>query len=247
MPQNYFIVGLPKAGKTTILWRLVKELKKEGLKVGGFVSPEEKHHGTRNAFHVVDIETGKEGMLADVKGDGPKVSKYHVNLKSFESIVLPSMKDCKKYDVFFIDEIGSMEMSSEKFAQALESVIESHVPLIASLNSKYQEKYGVLGEIFEVKTGNREDIHKTLLAKAKSIGKDKTERKKKISKNKVRKSIKKQTSKPKTQKEKKDTDEIKVEKMQEEKVQSVTIEEETKEDKQEKKGFFGKIKDFFGL
>ncbi len=240
MPQNYFLTGLPKAGKTTVLWKLVKELKKDGIKVGGFVSPEETHHGTRNAFHVVDIDSGKEGMLADVKGDGPKVGKYHVDLRSFESVVLPAMNSCKKYDVFFIDEIGSMEMKSKKFAEALDSVLESHVPLIASLNSKYEGKFAALGEVVEVKPRTREIVHKKLLKAGKSLKVDKMpERKKKVSKKKVRKSLKKKpTKRPPTMPKEEKREEPMPEKMEEKPV---------KMEKPKKKGFFGKIKDLFGL
>ncbi len=167
MPQNFFITGEPKAGKTTLLKEIVKDLKGSGLRVGGFVSPEERHHGTRTAFYVMDVESGRVEPLASVKGDGPKVSKYHVDVKSFESIAVPAMGRVEEYDVFVIDEIGRMEMKSRKFAQLLEAVFESHTPLIASLHQDYLDKFAPTGEIVELTFDNRNAAYVRLLRKAK--------------------------------------------------------------------------------
>ena len=163
MPRNYFITGEPKAGKTTLIRDLVKELKKKGFRVGGFVSPEERHHGTRMAFRVMDVDTGKSAMLASVKGDGPKISKYHVDIKSFESIALPAMEKSGSYDVMVIDEIGLMELKSRKFANMLDELLESETPLIAALHADMVGKYSAEGEVLELDTRNRGQVYGRLL------------------------------------------------------------------------------------
>ena len=170
MQQNFFIIGQPKAGKTTLLKQLVKELRKK-LSVGGFVSPEERHHGTRTAFYVTELVAGKTAMLANVNGDGPKVSKYHVDVKSFESVAIPVMENADEYDVVVIDEIGLMELKSKKFSDMLDSLLESDTPVIASLQLDLVEKYGPTGEVIELDEDNREDILQQLLQKTKSLKK----------------------------------------------------------------------------
>jgi len=167
MPQNFFITGNPNTGKTTLLKEIVDELKKNGLRVGGIVSPEERHHGTRTAFYVMDINTGKKALLASVKGDGPKVSKYYVNIQSFESIAIPVMQKYGNYDVFVIDEIGRMEMKSKRFAALLEDIIESGIPFIASAHNEYLETYGMHGEVFVLDGSNREKTYAEIIRKAK--------------------------------------------------------------------------------
>jgi nucleoside-triphosphatase len=166
MPQNFFITGHPKVGKTTLLRDIISELKNKGLRVGGFISPEEQHHGTRTAFYVKDIESGKIETLASVDGDGPKISKYHVNVKSFESIAIQAMERADTYDVFVIDEIGRMEMESEKFVQLLDGILESEVPLIATVHQEYVETYCSSGEIFELDESNRGVIRFDILRRA---------------------------------------------------------------------------------
>jgi len=171
MPQNYFITGLPKAGKTVLLRRLIKALKAHGLKVGGLISPEEKHHGTRTGFYVKDIASGRIAALADVEGDGPKVSKYHVDVKSFESIAVPAMEGFEGCDVFVIDEVGPMELKSEKFADLLERILDSDTPLIASLQEDLAPHYAVKGDIVLLAENNREAVYDELLESIKSIHK----------------------------------------------------------------------------
>ncbi len=166
MPRNFFITGQPKSGKTTLLKELVAELKKGGLRVGGFVSPEERHHGTRTAFRVMDVQSGKVAELANVKGDGPKVSKYHVDVRSFESIAVPAMEGFDQYDVFVIDEIGVMEMKSRQFARLLDRIIESDTPLIAALHEQFVDKFGNSGEILELDPDSRGEVFEKLLEEA---------------------------------------------------------------------------------
>jgi len=165
MPQNFFVTGMPKSGKTTIIRKVVEELKRRGLRVGGFISPEETEHGTRKGFHVQDIETGKVATLASMDADGPRVSKYHVDIKSFESIAMPSMENVDMYDVFVVDEIGRMELKSRKFLGLLDKVFESPTPVIASLHRDYVERYGVQGEVMILTLTNREAVFLDLIKK----------------------------------------------------------------------------------
>ncbi|MFH0737956.1 MAG: NTPase [Candidatus Micrarchaeota archaeon] len=167
MPQNFFVTGEPKSGKTTLLREMISELRRSGFKVGGFISPEEKHSGTRTAFHVMDISSGREEVMADVDGDGPKVSKYHVNVKAFESIAVPAMERVDEYDVFVIDEIGRMEMKSARFAKLLERIFESHTPLVAVLHHDYIDTYGPSGEVFTLTSESRNSVYFNLLRSAK--------------------------------------------------------------------------------
>lgn len=163
MPLNFFVTGMPKSGKTTLLRKIVDELKGRGLKVGGFLSPEERHHGTRTAFRVRDIATGKEGLLAAVDADGPKVSKYHVDVKSFEAIAALSLDGFESCDVIVVDEIGWMELKSRKFASVLDEILDSDTPLIASLHHELVDSYGPYGEVYELTGNNHEAIYAELV------------------------------------------------------------------------------------
>ncbi len=264
MPRNYFIIGEPKAGKTTLLRELVAELKKGGLEVGGFVSPEERHHGTRTAFRVMDVRSGKMAELANVKGDGPKVSKYHVDVRSFESIAVPSMEGFEGYDVFIIDEIGVMEMKSAKFARLLDRIIESDTPLIASLHEQYVDKFGGSGELLELEPDKREEVLQKLLDSARGSIKRKEKRPAKAEEKKApakakaapkkappKKAPAKAEKKHEARKEEPKKapppkEEKAPEKEKEKEAPPEEAEKPSEEKKEKKEGFFGKLKKLFG-
>ncbi len=169
MPNNFFITGMPRSGKTTLLRRIAKRLREQGLKVGGFISPEEAEHGTRTGFIVEDLGTGKKAILADINIDGPKVAKYHVDIKSFEAIALPGLAGFKGFDVIIVDEIGMMELKSQKFSDLLDSVLDSETPLIASLHNDLIERYGPYGEVLYLTEDTREFVYTDLVRKVASI------------------------------------------------------------------------------
>jgi nucleoside-triphosphatase len=171
MPQNYFITGLPKAGKTTLLRTIIAKLKSRGLYVGGFISPEEKHSGKRTGFLVQDIESGRTGMLADIAADGPKVSKYHVDIGSFETIAMMSLSGFERYDVIVIDEIGWMESKSRIFLDKLDDLLDSRTVVIASLNADFVDKYSSTGKVYEMSQANRQFVYNEILTEIKGIGK----------------------------------------------------------------------------
>ena len=163
MANNFFITGMPKAGKTTLLMEVAKELKSRKLRIGGFISPEEKVHGPRTGFMLQDLRTGKGARLAAIDIDGPKVAKYHVDIRSFESFIQECFRGMSKFDVVFIDEIGRMEMKSARFQDLLARLLESSVPLVATLHRDYLEDYKAWGTILNVTPSNRQRVRLELL------------------------------------------------------------------------------------
>jgi nucleoside-triphosphatase len=209
MPNNYFISGPPKSGKTTLLRKLVQKMREKGLRIGGFLSPDEKSHGRRTGFFVEDIATGRVEMLAAEDIDGPKVSKYHVNIKTFESLAVPALEGASKYDVIIIDEIGRMEMKSMKFGDLLTQVLESDVPVVAALNRDYIESYRSWGEVQMLTPSSRSRIYLDLLEKVMKYKRRtaaKAGKKAKAAKKRVKPAKKGKKSKAKTRKERGELD-----------------------------------------
>lgn len=265
MPNNFFITGLPKSGKTTLLRKIVDALKNQGKKVGGFLTPEKKEHGTREGFYAEDIESGKSAPLAVVGSSGPRVGKYAVAIKEFESIALPTMKKVDKYDVFVIDEIGKMEMKSKKFVDALDKVFESKTILLASIADDFVAQYASQGEVFVLTPTNREGVYLELLGKissATSAAVVVTEEKKEVVQEqakpkppektkKIKEREKPQKKKTSAKKEKeKIVEKEKKTKEKKEKSETKPTSEEAKPAKTEEKesgGIFSKIKKLIGL
>jgi nucleoside-triphosphatase len=242
MPRNFFITGLPKAGKTTLLRRLIDGLRKKGMKVCGFITPEHTAHGTREGFYVQDLESGKITELASVKGGGPTVGKYHVNVSSFESVAVPAMKGVDRCDVLIIDEIGRMELRSKEFTKLLEKAFDSSTPVVASIHEDYVPGYAGDGDVLLLTQGNREAVLMDLMDGV--VGAYGAKKAKKEAKAPAKPAITARTAtKPAAKAPAKTKETTKPSKAVAEKPKAKSEPQK----KEEKKGFFGNLKRMFGI
>ncbi|MEM2538511.1 MAG: NTPase, partial [Candidatus Methanomethylicia archaeon] len=133
------ITGRPGIGKSTVCLKVIDLLRNKGFKVGGVICPEIRECGVRVGFKVLDLISGKEGLLAHVKYSSPfTVGKYFVQLESFESVAIPALEDAlNNADVIIFDEIGPMELKSKKVLDLL-SFISNNVnkPLLIVVHWK---------------------------------------------------------------------------------------------------------------
>src|SRR3990172_3834179 len=121
------ITGSPGVGKTTTLTKVVDIVRKRDYSVGGMISREVREAGTRVGFEILDLSTQKCGWLAHVnQKTGPQVGKYRVNLEDLDNVgakaIIEASENC---DIVAIDEIGPMELFSEKFKEAMRKALES--------------------------------------------------------------------------------------------------------------------------
>ena len=168
------MTGAPGVGKTTTLSKMVDALKAEGVNVGGMISREAREGSVRVGFEIVDLSSGKHGWLAHVnqKG-GPHVGKYYVNIQDLENVGAQAIIEAtQKCDVVAIDEIGPMELYSQKFKQAVKQALESKKLVLSVLHAKAKDpiikeaKQRDDAEIFTITLANRDAIADELTKKA---------------------------------------------------------------------------------
>ncbi len=170
IPNNFLITGSPGSGKTTVVERTSEILKEKDLKAGGIYCPEIKSNGIRKGFKIIDIASGESKILAHVDLDnGPKISKYRVNISNIDEICKYSIpKALREADFLIIDEIAPMEVHSEEFKKQVKKALESEKPTIGVIHKR--SKSGFIGEvkrrkdarIFGVNKNNRDQISKEL-------------------------------------------------------------------------------------
>jgi len=130
-PRLLLITGRPGSGKTTLVAEVAAAV---GGRAGGFYTQEIRAQGRRVGFEVVTLE-GRRGRLAHVEARGPyRVGKYGVDLESFEATGVDALERAiREKDLILIDEVGKMELFSERFRRAVEAAVNSGKPVLAAV------------------------------------------------------------------------------------------------------------------
>ncbi|MDI6826110.1 MAG: NTPase [Candidatus Aenigmarchaeota archaeon] len=165
MNKVIFISGPPRSGKSTVLMKVIDILKKKGLKVGGFITPEIRVRGKRIGFKVVDIHSNAEGILANVdQKTGPRLGKYRVNIPDFERVALGALDFAvNECDICVVDEIGKLEFFSEKFREKIIEILKFQKPVIAVLHRSFVDDFKGYGKIITVDLENRGKLHEKII------------------------------------------------------------------------------------
>ena len=157
-----------------MLLKTVDAVKRKGYRVGGMISREVRENGMRVGFKILDLNSSKNGWLASVnqKG-GPHVWKYRVNMEDLDFIGAKAIKDAvEKCAIIAIDEIGPLELFSEKFKEATQKALEGSKPVIAVVHWKAYDnlinevKNRRDSETFTVTQENRDKLPEMITQKA---------------------------------------------------------------------------------
>ncbi len=126
--------------------KVVSRLKERGYCVGGMISQEARKNNLRVGFKILDVNSGKSGWLAKVnQKSGPQIGKYRVNIEDIDIIGAQAIADAiTNCNIIAIDEIGPMELFSEKFKETTRKALESRKPVIAVVHSKAKDE--LIGE-----------------------------------------------------------------------------------------------------
>jgi nucleoside-triphosphatase len=169
-----FVAGSPGTGKTSVLLKTIEVLKARGYSVGGMISREVRTCGARVGFEILDLSSGRRGWLAHAnQKHGPRIGKYRVNLEDLDSIGAEAIATAvENADVVAIDEIGPMELYSERFKEAVKKAVESRKLVVGTVHWKARDRLiqeisaREDAEIYKVTYENRGNLHEILVEKA---------------------------------------------------------------------------------
>jgi nucleoside-triphosphatase len=134
MPVRILVEGRPGSGKTTVATRVAALLVERGIDVAGFVTHEVRERGRRVGF---DVETigGERATLAHVTLAGPpRVGRYGVDLAAFERVGVPALAKPRPQGVVVVDEIGKMELASQRFREAVLRLLDGPAAVVATVH-----------------------------------------------------------------------------------------------------------------
>jgi nucleoside-triphosphatase THEP1 len=130
--SNILITGVPKSGKSTLIERVLDNL---DIAKKGFITKEVREYGQRTGFEIV-TSTGGKSLLASVHIDSSiNVSRYFVDVSGFEAMLPPlfNIDD----ELLYIDEIGQMELYSDKFQDLARRYLDSPNHFLGTLSRVY--------------------------------------------------------------------------------------------------------------
>ena len=169
MLKSILITGKPRSGKSTLLERMVSRIPNKV----GFLTKEMRVAGERMGFEI-ETHLGSKTVLAHVNSKTDyRVSRYFVDIRNLESII-PEVSTFGKGDILYLDEIGQMELFSEKFKDLVLSYFDSPNTCLAALSQVYRDEFTdnirkrndvFIVEISESDRGEKEKFIEQLLRK----------------------------------------------------------------------------------
>jgi nucleoside-triphosphatase len=134
--RNILITGLPRSGKTTLLERLIAHVPNRQ----GFVTREALRDGRRVGFDIITAD-GQSRPLASIDFKTPyRVSQYSLDLAGFEQ-QLPPLLHIQKGQLLYLDEIGQMELFSEKYKELVRQYLDADNLFIGIISQVYHEDF----------------------------------------------------------------------------------------------------------
>ena len=162
-------MGRPGVGKTTAILALAKLLGRE--EIAGFFTKEIRdENGNRIGFMIEDFVGNMAIMAGEGMSSQKRVGSYGVDISAMERIAIPAVESgLNKNRIIIIDEIGKMELFSEKLRKIIHKAMKSAQTVIATIMAKPYppaDEFKRLEntKIIEIKRSNRDSIPQLLLS-----------------------------------------------------------------------------------
>ncbi len=134
------ITGMPSVGKTRTLIKIIESLEKHGYTVEGMITEPVIEKKKRVGFYVADWQTKEHEVFAHIDFETKeKVGNYGVDTNALERIGVPAVEKAitdDGIDIIIIDEVGKMEMLSERFCEVVIEALDSDKPIMVTLHKK---------------------------------------------------------------------------------------------------------------
>ncbi|HIH14090.1 MAG TPA: AAA family ATPase [Nanoarchaeota archaeon] len=137
MKYNILITGPPASGKSTLLQEITN-----GKNISGIITTELRKDHERWGFVVADVKTERHTIMASTDIKPAVVGKYGVDVFAFEKIAVPAIEAGIKDEnsIIIIDEIGNMELLSEKFKMIVEKALGTK-RVIGTISMKSRDEF----------------------------------------------------------------------------------------------------------
>lgn len=137
MIEHILLTGDPKSGKSTLLRRVLEQLK---INKHGFLTEEITVAGIRNGFKMIASNDQRALLATTHLPTNLPVSRYFVQLHNLDQIVT-SLLPLPESGILYIDEIGQMQLYSKDFIELAKQFLDSNLSLIGTVSSIYNHPF----------------------------------------------------------------------------------------------------------
>lgn len=136
MANGHLITGEKKAGKTTAVKKIVSGPLLPFCR--GFYTEEMRKDGRRIGFRLTTLD-GSSATIAERDQDRNiqtefRAGNYIVDIEAFEAVALPALKlQSAGKGIIVIDEIGPMQILSQRFKDAVDEALEGPGVLLGTV------------------------------------------------------------------------------------------------------------------
>jgi len=132
------ITGLPEAGKTYTLLKVIEMLENSETKIGGMITKPMFKKDKKVGFEIVNWMTKEKMVLARFNPDADiENEQFDVEIKALETIGVKAITMAtEEADIIIIDEVGKLEVESDVFVSAVKAALETDKPMILTLHKK---------------------------------------------------------------------------------------------------------------
>jgi len=166
--MNIILTGPPRIGKTTIVNELINKLNKQ---CAGFYTEEIREDNRRVGFRLIALDNNSCVMAHKNIRSKYRVGKYGVNLDCIEKTGVKAIKEgIARKKIVIIDEIGKMELFSDRFKNTVIDALDSSSSVVGTILfrhhpycDKIKRRHDV--ELIEVTENNRSSMVKAIIIK----------------------------------------------------------------------------------
>lgn len=133
------LTGAPGIGKSTVIAKVIEAL---GDQTGGFYTREVREQGRRTGFELVTLGGQRARLATTHRRHGfarpVPFGRYMVSLDGIERLAVPAMRLAAHEGlIVVVDEIGPMELLSDRFTEVVLELLAGEVPLLGTIVARH--------------------------------------------------------------------------------------------------------------
>jgi nucleoside-triphosphatase len=134
--MKILLTGAPRVGKTTLLEHVIEGISDKQ----GFITREIRENGERTGFELVS-SIGETATFASVDSDSDtRVGRYGVDIDQLDAF-LEDAAPIKAGNLLYVDEIGKMELLSDKFKQLVVTYLSSGNIYVGTIANTFSDEF----------------------------------------------------------------------------------------------------------